>query len=176
MSVYFMAGNRDFLVGPELLTLSGMQALPDPTALEWPEATWLLSHGDVLCTDDHAYQTFRQQVRTPEWQLAFLALSLSERLTLARHMRNESTARQAASKEPWVDVNPIAVAQQLSAAQAQALVHGHTHRPDTHRMPNGQLRVVLSDWDASANPARVHWLEADVPPRVGESPIFQIKT
>ncbi|HZY15391.1 MAG TPA: UDP-2,3-diacylglucosamine diphosphatase, partial [Ramlibacter sp.] len=71
--VYFLAGNRDFLVGPGLAQATGLKLLHDPTVLAFGAQRWLLSHGDALCVDDHAYQAFRAQVRAAGWQQAFLA-------------------------------------------------------------------------------------------------------
>jgi len=176
MPVYFMPGNRDFLVGPELLSRTGMEALPDPTLLEWPQTRWLLTHGDLLCTDDHAYQAFRQQVRTPQWQHAFLTRTLEERLHLARKMRDESTTRQSTKAAAWTDVNAHTVAQWMFTFDAPVLVHGHTHQPAWHALPNHRSRLVLSDWDANAAPPRLQWLEASTSHPGAETPTFRIKT
>ena len=180
MPVYFMPGNRDFLVGSQFLSEAGMQALSDPTLLGWQHTHWLLTHGDLLCTDDHPYQVFRQQVRSPEWQHAFLARPIRERLDLARQMRKDSATHQAAEGAIWADVNAHTVEQWMLEHQAPVLVHGHTHRPAIHRLANTasptQWRVVLSDWDARATPPRVHWLEASAPSIETPTPNFQIKT
>ena len=75
LDLFFMHGNRDFLVGTELLTDAGMTALPDPTVLDAFGQRWLLAHGDAQCLGDSAYQAFRRQVRSPEWQAQVLAHS-----------------------------------------------------------------------------------------------------
>ena len=94
--VFFMRGNRDFLVGSDFLSRCRVGDLADPTLLTFDEHTYLLTHGDLLCTDDVAYQQFRQQVRAPEWQSAFLARPLPERQAVARQMRAQSEAQHAA--------------------------------------------------------------------------------
>jgi UDP-2,3-diacylglucosamine hydrolase len=150
---YFMAGNRDFLLGPAGLHACGLQALPDPTALDFAGQRWLLSHGDALCLADTDYQRFRAQVRDPAWQQAFLAQPLAQREATARALRRQSEARQQASGvDPslWADVDAAAARQWLQAASATTLIHGHTHRPTEHDLGNGQRRVVLSDWDLAA--------------------------
>jgi UDP-2,3-diacylglucosamine hydrolase len=161
MPVYFVAGNRDFLVGPDLRARTGVQALNDPTLLHWQGQRWLLTHGDLLCTDDHSYQAFRQTVRQADWQQAFLARPLAERLALARGMRDASEQRKADGSTPWVDVNTTAVAQWMDHHGAQVLIHGHTHLPAAHTVSGGRQRHVLSDWDATAQPPRVQWLQAE---------------
>ncbi|MDH4392370.1 MAG: UDP-2,3-diacylglucosamine diphosphatase [Aquabacterium sp.] len=147
-AVYFLPGNRDFLVGDALLAATGLQRLADPTVLQAFGQRWLLAHGDALCLDDTAYQQFRQQVRSPAWQQAFLAQPLAERERQARAMRDASAAHQAdLGPTHWSDVDDNEAARWLAAAGCQALVHGHTHRPATHALPGGGTRHVLGDWD-----------------------------
>ena len=162
--VYFMHGNRDFLLGPEAMAAAGMTELLDPTVLEMHGQRCLLSHGDALCLADTDYLAFRAQVRGPAWQSQFLARPLEERLAITRQLREQSEAKkQATGRDPanWADVDADAARGWLSAAHANTLIHGHTHRPQTHALGNGLQRVVLSDWDASASPARAEVLRWD---------------
>ena len=145
--VHFMRGNRDFLVGPGLLSRCGLSELADPTCLDFAGRTWLLSHGDALCLDDHDYQAFREQVRTSDWQRDFLARPLDERLALARQLRARSEARKAAPGTPLAEVDDHAARLWLQDSGAQALIHGHTHQPGDHALGQGLWRHVLSDWD-----------------------------
>ena len=158
--VYFMAGNRDFLVGPALASACGFALLDDPCVLSGSAGNWLLSHGDALCVDDHAYQAFRAQVRSTDWQQAFLARPLAERLAIAREMRQRSMALQAA-RSGWIDVDAQAARSALQAANARTLLHGHTHRPGAHDLGEGLMRIVLSDWDLQATPPRAQVLRID---------------
>jgi UDP-2,3-diacylglucosamine hydrolase len=157
--VAFMPGNRDFLVGPDFLNTCGVLALADPTLLQLGAHRILLSHGDALCLDDTAYQVFRQEVRSPIWQREFLAKPLSERLTLARAMRQQSE-RQKQTDSVYADADLGLCGQWLQAAQASRLVHGHTHRPADHAAgPDGlALRQVLSDWSLDHAPLRAQVL------------------
>ena len=159
--VFFMAGNRDFLLGVDALRASGMQALDDPTVLDFQGQRWLLSHGDALCLADADYMRFRAQVRTPAWQTSFLAQPLAEREAVARGLREQSEARKRESAHDpalWADVDTAAARQSLQHAGAQTLIHGHTHRPATHDLGGGLQRVVLTDWDAAASPPRAEVL------------------
>ena len=164
MPVYYMAGNRDFLLGADFLTRTQMQRLQDPTLLSLHGQRYLLTHGDALCLDDAAYQSFRAQVRSPAWQAAFLAKPLAERQQIGRDLRLQSQAAQAQraqSGQGYSDVDEAAVAQWLSEASATHMVHGHTHRPANHKVLGaspGAQRMVLSDWDADANPRRLEVL------------------
>lgn len=151
----FMPGNRDFLVGDTWLAETGLQRLADPTLLLAFGRRWLLSHGDALCLSDIAYQQFRRQVRGAAWQAQFLAQPLAEREHQARTMRDASAAHQARQGPTgWSEVDNAAAADWLLQTGADALIHGHTHRPATHALPGELTRHVLGDWDFEAVPAR----------------------
>ncbi len=159
--VFFMAGNRDFLLGARALAASGMQGLDDPTVLAFGGQRWLLSHGDAMCLADTDYLAFRAQVRGAAWQAAFLGKPLAEREAIARDLRARSEARKKElGHDPglWADVDADAACGALRAARATTLIHGHTHRPGDHALGDGLQRIVLSDWDARARPARAEVL------------------
>ena len=149
LALFFMHGNRDFLVGPALMDQVGATLLSDPTVLTFAGQRWLLSHGDALCLDDTSYQEFRRLVRSPDWQRTFLARPLAERQALAKDMRRQSEARKHLGVD-YGDVDADAARQWLTAAGAPVLIHGHTHKPALHDLDSGLSRLVLSDWDAQA--------------------------
>ena len=157
MPVFFMHGNRDFLVGQGLMTACSTTLLADPTVLTFNTQRWLLSHGDALCIDDTAYMAFRQQVRSAEWQDTFLAKPLTERQLIARNLREQSEARKASGTH-YADVDAAAARQWLAAANSAMLIHGHTHKPASHDLGNGLQRIVLTDWDTAATPPRAEVL------------------
>ncbi|MBS0304538.1 MAG: UDP-2,3-diacylglucosamine diphosphatase [Proteobacteria bacterium] len=142
-----MVGNRDFLIGAELLRECAAVGLPDPSVL----AAWgqriVLTHGDLLCLDDHDYQAFRAQVRSPGWQRDFLARPLAARLELARAMRQASAERQRFDGDLTLDIDRGAALRWLHDQGAAALVHGHTHRAGSDELAPGLWRHVLGDWD-----------------------------
>ena len=156
--LFFMHGNRDFLVGADFAARCGMTLVADPTVLLLHGERWLLSHGDALCLEDKDYLRFRAQVRTPEWQQALLARPLEERRTLARSVRAQSEDRKRSPDMVWADVDADAARDWLRQAGATSLVHGHTHRPAVHDLGDGMRRIVLSDWDAAAHPPRAQLL------------------
>ncbi|RYF42536.1 MAG: UDP-2,3-diacylglucosamine diphosphatase [Comamonadaceae bacterium] len=158
--VFFMHGNRDFLVGPDLMRACGATLLHDPTVLAFAGRRWLLTHGDALCLSDTDYQQFRAIVRAPGWQQAFLARPLGERQAVARDLRGQSEARKQTGVD-YGDVDSGAATQWLEAADAGTMIHGHTHRPADHLLPGGHQRIVLSDWDAAATPTRLQTLRID---------------
>lgn len=159
-SLFFMHGNRDFLVGDRLMQAVGATLLHDPTVLALHGRRWLLSHGDALCLGDTEYLAFRAQVRTPQWQQAFLERPLAERQAVAQALRESSEARKR-SGAGYADVDPAAALAWLEAADATVLLHGHTHRPADVELGPAHRRIVLSDWDAAARPPRLEVLRLD---------------
>lgn len=159
--VFFMHGNRDFLVGQAFLTACGATWLADPTILIFQQQRWLLAHGDALCSDDTDYLVFRHQVRGSQWQQTFLAKPLADRKLIARSLRQQSQTQHDVRKKAGIadaEVNAIAASELLKHTNAKTLIHGHTHKPAEHSLGNGLQRVVLSDWDATASPKRAQVL------------------
>lgn len=147
--VFFMHGNRDFLLGAEYAARAGMSLLTDPTLVELDGERVLLMHGDTLCTDDVDYQKFRALVRNPEWQRQFLAKPLAERRAFAAQARGESRKQTSMKAAEIMDVNQVAVEAALREHGVRRMIHGHTHRPATHRLElDGKAaeRIVLGDW------------------------------
>lgn len=163
--VYFMHGNRDFLVGAGFAGRAGMRLLPDPAMVSFYGEPVLLMHGDLLCSDDTAYQAFRAQTRDPAWQARFLAQPLAARLAFAEQARQASMARQKdmiagdrATFETVTDVTPATVEATLARYGVATLVHGHTHRPAIHELQaggHGCRRIVLGDWYEQGSVLRV---------------------
>ncbi|QNK02325.1 UDP-2,3-diacylglucosamine diphosphatase [Dyella telluris] len=156
--VYFIVGNRDFLIGKAFAERAGLTLLDDGTVHELYGRPTLLMHGDVLCTDDVAYQALRTQVRSPAWQAQVLALPLEARRALAAKARAESKAHTSSTMETIMDVNAAAVADAMHKAGVTRLIHGHTHRPAIHRFElDGQPaeRIVLGDWYEQGSVLRV---------------------
>ncbi len=155
--LFFMAGNRDFLLGSAAAKDAGLTRLADPCVLQAFGQRLLLSHGDAWCLEDRDYQAFRAQVRAAPWQQAFLAQPLDERRRIARGLRERSMAQKAGvadRPELWADLDADAVRQALQARSCEWLIHGHTHRPARHALGGGQHRDVLSDWDLDHAPLR----------------------
>ncbi len=147
--VYFMHGNRDFMIGDGFAKDTGATLLPDPSPVVLYSTSVLLSHGDALCTDDVEYQQVRAMTRDPEWQAMMLAKPLEERIAIARHAREESMARGQTIDMDIMDVNQEAVKQAIRDAGVEVLLHGHTHRPNIHEVDLGDRvakRIVLGDW------------------------------
>jgi len=149
--IFFIAGNRDFLMGDRFAQAAGLQRLDEMEKLGAGDTAILIMHGDTLCTDDTDYQAFRQQVHAPAWQRDFLARPLTERRAEAAALRKKSMAATKEKSQNIMDVNTEAVRQALIASGCRRLIHGHTHRPGCEHimLVDGVAeRWVLSDWDS----------------------------
>ena len=156
--VFLMRGNRDFLFGPGIAARCGATLLPDPCVVDLHGRPTLLMHGDLLCSDDTAYQAFRRQVRDPAWQANFLAQPLAARQAFAAQARAASKQHQQGMSETITDVTPATVEAVMARHGVDRLVHGHTHRPAIHAMTvhdRPATRVVLGDWYEQGSVLRV---------------------
>jgi UDP-2,3-diacylglucosamine hydrolase len=147
--VYFMHGNRDFMIGEDFAAETGVVILPDPYVLDIHGTSVLLSHGDAYCTDDVEYQAARKIARDPQWQAMMRTKSIAERLAFAAQAREASMAHGGAVNEDITDVNGDAIKQALREANVSIMLHGHTHRPHVHSLNVDErecTRIVLGDW------------------------------
>jgi UDP-2,3-diacylglucosamine hydrolase len=154
VEVSLMRGNRDFLFGPRFAADCGARLLADPCVVLLGTEPTLLMHGDLLCSDDLAYQSFRRQVREPGWREKFLDQPLAARRAFAEQARTASRGHQQGlanlgQLEAITDVNPGTVASTMERHGVRRLIHGHTHRPAIHFLQVGgrtAQRIVLGDW------------------------------
>lgn len=147
--VYFICGNRDFLLGDEMAAACGMEILADETVVYLFGTPTLIMHGDSLCTDDVDYQSLRTLLRSPEWQKEFLAAPMEARIQQAQALREQSQKEIQTKSEYITDVNPDAVLESMTCHKVTRLIHGHTHRPAIHDLTIGDAagqRIVLGDW------------------------------
>lgn len=142
--VLVMHGNRDFLLGQPFCNLFGGELIYEPYAIKVGQQRFRLEHGDALCTDDKKYQFFRKVMRNRLTQWYLLNKSLEKRLTIADNIRQKSKLKNTTKAPHIMDVNEVAVNNALF--KFDALLHGHTHRPDAHRSDQGRSRYVLGDW------------------------------
>ena len=144
-----MHGNRDFMISEKFCNHHGMKFLKDPTKIKLHGKKILLMHGDTLCVDDIEYQKFRTMVRSPLWQNEMLKKSLEERINLAKMLRAKSLSETGAKDEVIMDVNNDEVISQLKKYDVDMIIHGHTHRPNIHKIISENKeykRIVLGDW------------------------------
>lgn len=156
VSLYFIAGNRDFLIGPRFAAAARMLLLDETAKVGAGGTATLVLHGDTICTDDLPYQEFRRLVRGEEWQQRFLARPLAERRAEVECLRRRSAAAMQAKSAEIMDANDDAIRATLMRHDCKRLIHGHTHRPghEAIELPSGMAeRYVLSDWDAGRGDA-----------------------
>lgn len=149
-ALFFMHGNRDFLIGEQFASETGATLLEDPSVITIGPHTLLLMHGDSLCTGDLAYMKFRETIRNPAFLAPFLNRPLEERRKTAEQLRAMSQANNQNKDMEIMDVTPEEVPKVMEEHQVQLLIHGHTHRPGIHELEaNGKYaqRIVLGDWD-----------------------------
>lgn len=166
--VFFLRGNRDFLLAAGYAARCAMRILPDPCVIDLYGRPTLLLHGDLMCTDDIVYQAFRRQSRDPAWQQAMLAQPLDARIALAQRARSASIAHQQsvrpkagdpdATREDITDASQSTIETTIARYGVATMIHGHTHRPAIHRFTVGEharTRIVLGDWYEQGSVLRV---------------------
>ena len=164
ISVALMHGNRDFLIGEDFCKASSIELINDPRIIEIDTKKVMLTHGDELCTDDKEYQAFRSVVRNPLWQKDFLNFPISKREKIAGEAKDASKDSKENKAMEIMDVNKDAVLKAFNDQNIEIMIHGHTHRPNIHKVSNegkNLTRYVLGDW--SKNSAIIlKWNEAEV--------------
>ena len=148
-SLYFMHGNRDFLIGELFAEQTGCTLLPDPTVIDLAGTPTLLMHGDLLCTDDLEYQEARKFLRSPAFINDMLSKSLEERAAVAAEYRRRSSEVVANNPADIMDVNQETVEQYMREQRVKQLIHGHTHRPGVHHFTLDRepaIRYVMDQW------------------------------
>ena len=156
-AVYWLAGNRDFLVGTGFAQAAGLTLLEEPHVAAIGGRKVTLVHGDAQCTDDVKYMAFRAQVRDPAWQRQFLAMPLAQRKAIIAGLREGSRAAHGEKSYEIMDVTPAAVAALHADTGTDVIIHGHTHRPALHEAA-GKWRYVLPDWELDDEPVRGGWI------------------
>lgn len=152
--VFIMHGNRDFLMDEQLAQDCKATLLPDPTLIDLYGTPTLLTHGDIMCTDDVQYQAFRQQVRQPVWRANFLSQPLVQRKAQIEQLRKMSEDQKLSKAMDIMDVNLLSVAEQFRSHHYPRMIHGHTHRQKHHQqVVDGKTcdRWVLGDWHQTGN-------------------------
>jgi UDP-2,3-diacylglucosamine hydrolase len=164
-AVYWLAGNRDFLVGAGFADAAGLTLLAEPHVATIAGRQVVLVHGDAQCTDDVKYMAFRTQVRDPAWQSQFLAMPLAQRKAIIAGLREGSRAAHGEKSYEIMDVTPAAVAALHADTATDVIIHGHTHRPALHEA-GGMRRYVLPDWELDDEPVRGGWIAIDEDGRI----------
>lgn len=151
--VFLQQGNRDFLLGTRFAQDTGVTLLDDYAVIDLHGTSTLLTHGDLLCTDDLPYQAFRTKSHTPEWQHNVLSKPLLLRLLAARWYRLRSYFHKRKKSQDIMDVSQDTVVNVMRKYGTLRLIHGHTHRPNLHNFTidnQAAQRFVLAEWNKNA--------------------------
>ncbi len=149
IELFFLPGNRDFLVGREFANRTGCKLLPDPSILEIGGERVYLTHGDALCIDDIEHQANRNIVLSSKWRNAFLNKSIKERLETAIELRQKSEKSKKSKSTSVMDINQSYLENVMREKQVRTVIHGHTHKPAIHTFDLDGIearRYVLGDW------------------------------
>jgi UDP-2,3-diacylglucosamine hydrolase len=160
VAIFWMAGNRDFLVGEGFARAAGLTLLHEPHVAVIGGQRIALVHGDAECTLDTKYMEFRAMVRQPAWQAQFLGMPLAQRKQIIAGLREGSREAHASKTYEIMDVTPAAIEALFASTSADVLIHGHTHRPALH-LHGEQRRYVLPDWELDAEAPRGGWISVD---------------
>ena len=163
LQIFWMAGNRDFLVGDGFAAAAGLRLLDEPHVIAVGGQRIALVHGDAECTLDTKYMEFRAMVRDKRWQAQFLAMPLAQRKAIIAGLREGSREAHTTKSYAIMDVTPHAIEAVFDATGADVLIHGHTHRPALH-IHDERRRYVLPDWEldnGADEPPRGGWIAVD---------------
>lgn len=151
--IYFLVGNRDFVLGQSFLDRFDGILLKEPYMFQWQDTTFRLEHGDSLCTDDVSYQRFKKVIRNPVILGSLKLLPFYLKRRLGDFFRAKSKDRQIQRIYQPIDVNQAEVEKQMQGVDI--LIHGHTHRPEIHSLSAQKQRIVLGDWREKSGDARI---------------------
>lgn len=148
-AIYFVHGNRDFLLGKNYAATAGIQLLPEQSLIDLYGEKAVILHGDEMCTQDVEYQKFRKKSRGWWWPKLMLTLPLWYRQSVAKKARAKSKLSQQGKTQQILDVTDEAVLAMFEQFKVNLMIHGHTHRPNIHQYSTAQntcKRIVLGDW------------------------------
>lgn len=157
ISIFYIHGNRDFMIGKKFAAEAGMQLLKEHTIIDLYGKNVLILHGDTLCIDDEAYQNYRNKVRQPFRQKLFSLLPRFIRQKVADKIRSSSRQAKKGKNLQIMDVNPGEVERFFTEFKVDTMIHGHTHRPKVHQLQVNNMncrRIVLGDWDKNISYVR----------------------
>lgn len=150
--VYFMAGNRDFLLGQRFAKIARIQMIAEPHVIQFGELRALLVHGDRYCTLDKKHQRFRKITRNSLFRHFFLALPRAFREKIVCQVRHKSQHRVLSERQ--MATVPEALGAEATQYGADVIIHGHTHQPLRFQhtyLGKSFEQIVLSDWEETVH-------------------------
>lgn len=152
--LFFIRGNRDFLLGKKYADLCKMTILSDVYTLEHNDKCVLVMHGDILCSHDKAYQCFRKFMRSSLLQNSFLLLPLCLRRKIVNNLRQRSMRHNRTKLAYKMDVNLETIEMLVKKYNADVLIQGHIHKPGYYRFKIKDKhikRFVLGAWEDNSD-------------------------
>lgn len=150
--LYFLPGNRDFLIHHSFAEQCGMHLIQEPYYIKLGGEKWLLTHGDKECLWDIAHQRYRYWVDQLWLRKFFLKLPGSIRKKIATKLRNGNTIF-ANKNSVYKDVSSEAIKLLFNDSSLKGWIHGHTHWPliEYFKLENQyKRRICLPDWHEEA--------------------------
>ena len=149
VKLYFIHGNRDFLLGKRFAALASLTILIDPTVITLDGVKILLVHGDRYCTKDKGHKWLRRLTRNSIFPRLFLRLPHKIRAKLVNKVRQHS---QCNRNKPPSSMNIVVstMIRHMQQLQVNSVVHGHIHKPgltEHEYLLDFYQQYVLSDWD-----------------------------
>jgi len=147
--IFLIHGNRDFLIGKKFSKITNIEILPENYILRLSNIKILITHGDLLCTDDIDYQRFRKFIRNKITLTIFNLFGNNIKAKIADFLRGKSKKITSQKPENIMDVNEETVLNFYNKFKTNIIIHGHTHRKNIHETENNgnnYTRYVLGDW------------------------------
>ena len=146
VALYYIHGNRDFLLGKSFATRASLQILPDPSVIELHGERILLTHGDRYCTNDSSHQWLRRVTRNRLFSTLFLSIPYRIRSRWVDRVRAHSQENKR--KPQWtMDIVPSVMLAHMRRLNTKVVIHGHIHQPGLTTHTGSYQQYVLSDWD-----------------------------
>jgi UDP-2,3-diacylglucosamine hydrolase len=148
--INFIPGNRDFTVGSEITAAAGIKVLSETETVRLGGHKVLLTHGDIFCSEDRSYQSYRRLSRARIVKSICKSLPLNIGLHLGRQVRGYSS--DVVPRKSLVSRNIIdAVLNRYFRKGHDAIICGHVHKKQVREVMPGKTLFVLGDWQGQGS-------------------------
>lgn len=150
--LYYIHGNRDFMIGKKYARQASMQLLPEHSEIDLYGQNVLIMHGDTLCLADKHYQKMRAVIHNPLLQFIFNLLPLFIRKKIGWKIRTASQSKKRNKNNYMMGVMQSEVLRLMEKHRTHTLIHGHTHQVAQHQFQLADKtasRYDIGDWSGS---------------------------
>ena len=145
--IYFIKGNRDYLVEEKFEKRTGMKVLGDRARIDLGGRTVLLAHGDFIYNTNPKYTAYRTMMRSKPIEDLWLQIPSIVGRSIVRGFRKVS--KKTTPSYSWKGGELFDRARPFFDQGADVLITGHIHLP-THlrEVVKGRPREVfiMGDW------------------------------